>query len=164
MRTFLKILMALGLGAAAPIASADDDIRVRNPWVQAAPPNVKVMAAYLEINNNGKKPWILAGVSSPAFEQAGIHRSVMHGNMAHMEHLKELAIPPGTTVVFKPGGLHFMLTDVKKPLRIGDQVPITLTFKGGEKVALTAVVRSGQTGGTEDHRHMDHSAHGSHKP
>ena len=162
MRVILRILMALALGFAATGASADEDIQIRDPWVQAAPPNAKVMAAYLEISNSGKKPRILTGVSSPAFGQVGIHRSVMHGNMAHMEHLKELTIPPNAPVVLKPGELHLMLTDAKKPLHIGDQVSITLTFKGGEKIAFMATVRSGQTGNVEDHSHMDHSKHGSH--
>lgn len=162
MKVFLKALMALALGFVATGASADGDVQIRDPWVQAAPPGAKVMAAYLEINNNGKKPQILTGVSSSAFDQASIHRSMMHGNMAHMEHLKELTIPPGASVALKPGGLHLMLTDAKKSLRVGDQISITLIFKGGEKIALTAAVRSGQTEETEDHRHMDHSGHGSH--
>lgn len=164
MRAILKILVALALGFAAPGASADGDIQIRDPWVQAAPPNVKIMAAYLEIHNSGKAPRILASVSSPVFEQVGIHRSVMHGNMVHMEHLNELAVPPQASAVLKPGGLHLMLTDAKKPLRIGDQVPITLLFKGGEKIQFMAAVRSGQAAGVEDHRPMDHSGHGAHKP
>ncbi len=165
MGVFLKKLIALMLGLAALSASAGDmDIQIRNPWVMAAPPNVKVMAAYLEIKNNGGKPRILTSISSPVFDQAGIHRSVMHGNMAHMEHLKELTIPPRAPVVLKPGGLHLMLTDAKKPLRIGDQVPMTLIFQDGKKITFMATVRSGQTENMEDHQHMNHSGHSSHKP
>ncbi|OGT29549.1 MAG: hypothetical protein A2W28_07180 [Gammaproteobacteria bacterium RBG_16_51_14] len=156
--------MSLALGFVALSASADGvNIQIQGPWVLAAPPNVKVLAAYLEIKNNGDKPQILTNVSSPAFEQVGIHRSVMHGNTAHMEHLKELTIPPRASVVLKPGGLHFMLTDAKKPLHIGDQVPMTLNFKDGGKIAVTAIVRSGQIEGMEDHQHMDHSGHENHK-
>ncbi|MFZ2301919.1 MAG: copper chaperone PCu(A)C [Gallionella sp.] len=162
MKAVLQILMALALGVTAPGAFADGEIQVRDPWVQAAPPNVKVMAAYLEISNSGKKPLALVGVASSAFEQAGIHNSVMHGNMVHMEHMKELVIPSNASVTLKPGGMHLMLTGAKKPLRTGDQVPITLIFKGGEKTALMAVVRSGQAVEMEDHKHMDHSGHGSH--
>jgi len=117
----LKILIALMLGFSALSASAEGvNVQIKDPWVLAAPPNVKVLAAYLEIINNGGKPRILINVSSPAFDQVGIHRSVMHENMAHMEHLKELTIPPHASVTLKPGGLHFMLMDAKKPLRVGD--------------------------------------------
>lgn len=165
MGVFLKILIALMLGFVAPSASADGvDIQIQDPWVQAAPPNVKVLAAYLEIKNNGDKPRILTNVSSPAFAQVGIHRSVMHENMAHMEHLKELTIPPHASVVLKSGGLHFMLMDAKNPLHIGDQVPMTLTFRNGEKITFIAVVRSGQMEDMEDHQHMNHSGHNNHKP
>ena len=160
---FLKTFFSLVLGFVALSASADGvNIQIHDPWVLAAPPNAKILAAYLEIKNNGDKPQILTKISSSAFEQVGIHRSVMHGNMAHMEHLKELTIPPRASVVLKPGGLHFMLTDAKKPLHIGDQVPMTLNFKDGGKIAVTAIVRSGQIEGMEDHQHTDHSGHGSH--
>lgn len=160
---FPNILAALMLGFFAPGASADGDIQIQDPWVQAAPPSAKVLAAYLEIKNNSKKQQALTGISSPAFGQIEIHRSVIHGNMAHMEHLKELAIPPNASVAMQPGGLHLMLMDAKKPLNTGDQVPMTLIFGNGEKIAVTAIVRSGKTGGMEDQRHMDHSGHGEHK-
>jgi copper(I)-binding protein len=88
----------------------------------------------------------------------------MHENMAHMEYLKELTIPPHASVVLKPGGLHLMLMDAKKSLQIGDQVPMTLTFHNGEKIVVTAIVRSGQMEGMEDHQHMNHSGHENHKP
>lgn len=160
---FLRAMVALMLGVVAFSASADGgDIKVLDPWVQAAPPNVKVLAAYMEIKNDGGNPRILINASSPAFEQVGIHRSMMHGNMVHMEELKELNIPPHASEVLKPGGLHIMLTGAKKPLNIGDQVPMTLTFRGGEKIEVKAIVRSGQMQGMEDHQHMNHSGHGSH--
>ena len=159
---FSTILVALMLGLAALSASAGSDIQIRDPWVQAAPPSVKVLAAYLEIKNDGKKQRVLTDVSSTAFAQVGIHRTVMHGNMAHMEHLKELAVPPNASVVLQPGGLHLMLTDAKKPLNTGDSVPMTLTFKDGEKVAVQATVRSGQKEDMGDHQHMDHSGHMNH--
>src|SRR3989338_10510609 len=163
MDIFLKTLIALMLGIVSLSAFAGGaDIQIQDPWVQAAPPNVKVLAAYLEIKNNGEKPKILTNVSSPAFDQVGIHRSVMHGNMAHMEHLKELTIPPHASVTLKPGGLHFMLMNAKKSLRIGDSVPMTLAFKNGDKVAVTATVRDGQMEGMGDHQHMDHSEHMNH--
>lgn len=159
---FPKILAALMLCFITLSASANGDIQIQDPWVQAAPPSAKVLAAYLEIKNNGKKQQVLTGVSSPAFGQIEIHRSVIHENMAHMEHLKELAIPSNASVAMQPGRLHLMLMNAKKPLKAGDQVPMTLIFGSGEKIAVTAIVRSGKTGGTEDHRHMDHSGHGEH--
>lgn len=160
MKVFLNTIVALMLGLAGLNASADGAVvKILDPWVLAAPPNVKTLAAYLEIKNSGGNPRILAKVSSPAFAQVSIHRSVMHGNMVHMEHMKELTIPPNASVVLKPGGLHLMLMDAKKPLQIGDQVPMMLTFQSGEKIEVAATVRSGQIADMEGHQHMDHSGH-----
>jgi copper(I)-binding protein len=164
MGNFLKTLTALMLVLVAmSVSAAGVDIQVQNSWVMAAPPNVKVFAAYMEIKNAGKKPRTLTDVSSPAFGQIGIHQTVMHGNMVHMEQLKELTIPPQASVVLKPGGSHLMLSDAKKTPRIGDQIPMTLTFSDGEKITFTAIVRTDQTVATEGHQHTDHSEH-NHKP
>lgn len=164
MGNFLKALITLMFGLVALSASAAGvGIQVQDPWVLAAPPNVKVFAAYMKIKNTGGKPKILIGVSSPVFGQVGIHQSVIHENMVHMEQLKELTIPPHTSVTLKPGSSHLMLMDAKKPLRTGDKIPMTLTFSNGEKIVVTAIVRSDQTEATEDHQHMDHAGH-NHKP
>lgn len=162
-RVLLKAILVLAMGVAAPLASADGDIQIRNPWVQAAPPNAKVLAAYLEIHNSGKKPWTLISVSSPAFDQVSIHQSMMHGDMVHMEQIKELSIPAQGSVTLKPGGLHLMLMEAKKPLKAGDQVSLTLVFKSGKKIAVKATVRASQMEKMEDTQHMDHSGHGNHK-
>ncbi len=164
MGNFLRSLIALVSGFIALSSfAAGMGIQIHDPWVMAAPPNVKVLAAYMEIKNTGEKPHTLVGVSSPAFGQVGIHRSVLHENMVHMEQLKELVIPVQASVVLKPGGSHLMLTDAKKPLRIGDQVPMTLTFSNGEKIAVTATVRSGINEDATDHQHKNHSGH-NHQP
>lgn len=157
---FPQILAALLLGFVASSAAADSDLQVKDAWIQAAPPGVKVMAAYLEIKNNGKQQQTLTGVSSPAFGKIEIHRSVIHGNMAHMEHQKELPLPPGASVLLQQGGLHLMLMGVKKPLATGDQIPMTFVFGNGAKISVSAIVRSGKM---EDHGQMDHSGHGAHK-
>lgn len=162
-KIFSQILAALTLGFLASNVWANGDIQVKDVWVQAAPPGVKVMAAYLEIKNNGKQQQVLTGVSSPAFGKIEIHRSVIQGNVARMEHQKELAIPANASVLLQQGGLHLMLMDVKKPLASGDQVSMTFIFGNGEKITATAIVRSSKMEGMEDRGHMDHSGHDGHK-
>ena len=55
-----------------------------------------------------------------------------------------------------------MLMDAKKSLKIGDQIPMTLTFQSGEKIEFKATVRSDQMEAIEDHEHMNHSGHKNH--
>lgn len=163
MGNFLRFfgLLALGFASAGTFAS-EPEIQVVNPWVQAAPPSAKVLAAYLEIKNNGEKPQTLAEISSPAFGQVEIHRTTTRDNIARMERVKELAIPPRSSVMIKPGGMHLMLMGGKKPLQAGDQVPMTLIFKSGEKLTISATVRSMQEEDAGNNPHADHSKHQHH--
>jgi copper(I)-binding protein len=47
-----------------------------------------------------------------------------------------LAIDPGKTVTLAPGGYHLMLLGLKKPLREGDKVAITLKFERAGVVGI----------------------------
>lgn len=156
----MKPWVSLVLGCAALGAFASPpQIRILDPWVQAAPPNAKVMAAYARIENGADKPHKVIGVASPRFEDVEIHRTVMHGNMAHMEQVKELALPARAAVALVPGGMHMMLIGARGPLKIGDRVPITLTLAGGETLAFEATVRSARAAGAEGQTPDAHSAH-----
>lgn len=163
MGNILKPLAFVVLGLAALTARAEDAAtQILDPWIQAAPPNVKVLAAYLEIKNNGKKPLHLINITSQAFGRIEIHQSVTHGNMVHMEPQKELVIPPHDSVTLKPGGTHLMLMKPRATLNTGDTVPLMLFFKNGEKIPATAIVRSGQPEEASAQQHSDHSNHKHH--
>ena len=51
------------------------------------------------------------------------------------------AAAAGETVRFAPGGLHIMLHGLKRPLAVGDEVPVTLLIEGGGSVTALARVR-----------------------
>ena len=71
---------------------------------------------------------------------------------------KGLAIEPGKTVKFAPGGYHLMLMDLKGPLKQGDKVPVTLEFEKAGKVKLAFDVQGVGAKGPEGHSgHDSHS-------
>ena len=53
-----------------------------------------------------------------------------------------LTIEPGKTVKLAPGGYHLMMMDLKKPLKQGDKVPVTLEFEKAGKVMVSLDVGS----------------------
>src|SRR3989344_6534807 len=143
MAIFLKMLISLGLGFfMLNVLAVSNDIQIIDPWIQAPPPNARVLAAYLQLKNTGAKPQIETAVSSPVFDRAEIHQTVIQEDMTRMERRHELTIPPNATATLKPGGLHLMLIGPNKKLQPGDPVPITLTLKDGSALALTATVRA----------------------
>lgn len=153
------VLIGLIIAILAPLAqAADADINIQNPWVRAAPPTVKILAAYMRIENKGNRPRTLTGATSPNFAQVEMHNTILHKGLAKMVREEALEIPPQGSIVFKPGGYHFMLIGPKGVLDPGDMIDMTLMFNNGDRVSAEVVVSKGM----EMESSMDHSGHMKH--
>ncbi len=143
----LAILFLAGLSFAGP------KIVIEEPWVRAVPPVSTMSAAFMEIENEGDEADYLVGVSSPIAEVSEIHTTIMQDGMMKMRRLKEVKIPAGESVEFKPGGKHIMLINLKKHPKPGDRVKLVLEFKKSGKIEVQAKVKGH---GMEEHRHKVH--------
>jgi len=72
---------------------------------------------------------------------------VNNGVMTMRPLEKGLVIEPGKTIKLAPGGYHLMLVDLKKPLKQGDKLPITLEFEKAGNVKLSLDVQGMGTQG-----------------
>ena len=106
---------------------------VKDYWLQAAPPNATVMAAYGILNNTSNKDMILVDAYSPAFAMTMIHQSIVVDGVAKMIHQDELVIKPYDKLTFKPGSYHIMLMQPKFKINKGDEIKINLIYKQGNK-------------------------------
>jgi hypothetical protein len=148
-----RILTALLLSIGTSQAMADAILMISEPWIREAPPTVRVMAGYLTINNAGDTPVTVTTISSPDFEAAEIHRTVVEAGVARMLPVKQLDIPANSQLKLEPGGLHLMLFEPQRPLPEGATVTLIIHHGNGSKVTATApVIR--KTG--EDHSHHHH--------
>jgi len=70
----------------------------------------------------------------------------LENGVMEMRQIKSLELPAKQTVKLEPGGLHIMLLDLKKPLKLGDKVPLRLTLQRADLsktvVEVQAEVRS----------------------
>lgn len=123
------------------LAGAADEITVSDPWIAAAPPTAKVLAAYMTIVNHTAETVHLLGAASPEFAGIALHATTMHGGMMHMTAQPDLAIAAGTPLTLAPGGYHLMLHDPKRPLDIGDRVELRLRFDHDRELTVNAEVR-----------------------
>jgi periplasmic copper chaperone A len=119
---------------------AHADVTVSKPWVRATVPGQKVAAAYMEIRSSENAA--LVGAASPAAKTAEVHEMSMDNGVMKMRETPRLELPAGKTVALKPGGYHVMLTDIVKPLKAGDTVPITLTVETPDKQRKTVKVKA----------------------
>ena len=74
--------------------------------------------------------------------------------MMKMRPIKAIEVKPGEPTVLKPGGLHVMLIDLKKPLVAGQTFPLRLRFEKAGEIPVEVTVR--KTGAGEGAEHLHH--------
>ncbi len=107
----------------------------------AREPSGEEAAIYLTISDFGAADRLL-GATSDAAAGVQIHENRVEGATASMHPLDGLDIPAGGYVELKPGGLHVMLLGLRRPLKPGDIVSVTLEFRVAGKLALEVPVRA----------------------
>ena len=123
-------------------AYAQAQTTVKDPWARATVAQQKASGAFMQLQS--AKGGKLLSASSPVAGVVEIHEMAMDGNVMKMRAVSALELPAGKAVDLKPGGYHVMLMDLKKPLAVGDTVPITLVVESGgqrETVEVKAAVR-----------------------
>jgi periplasmic copper chaperone A len=145
MRVLLHVITtALSIAAASSLAFAQGaSIKVEQPWSRAMPAGASTGAVYLTINNKSHDVDRLLGASSDVADKLQIHEmKVVNGNMEMREVTGGLSVPAGGSVVLKPGSYHVMLLGLKKPLKDGETIPLTLDFEKAGKVSITVPIRA----------------------
>jgi copper(I)-binding protein len=141
MRRISVVIVAVLLGLAAVPSLAQEE--AKSAWARATVRGQKTSAAYMQLKS--AQGATLVGAESPVAGIVELHEMRMDGNVMRMRAVPKLDLPAGKIVEFKPGGFHFMLIDLKRPLGKGDSVPITLKFEGKDhtlrRLEVTAQVR-----------------------
>jgi periplasmic copper chaperone A len=133
-------LLALAAGLLVA-TSAHAQTAVKDPWVRGTVAQQKATGMFAQITSpaGGK----LVSASSPVAGIVEIHEMAMEGNVMKMRALPAgLDLPAGKAVDLKPGGYHVMLMDLKKELKAGDTVPVTLVIEGADKKRETLEIKA----------------------
>jgi len=147
----------LALMLAPPIAAHDfkrGTLSIAHPWTRQTAPGQANSGGFMTVSNTGKQADRLIGGSSPASARVEIHTMSMAGGVMRMRPLPNgLPIPAGGKLELKPGSHHIMLIGLKKPLKLGTMVPLTLRFEkaGTVTVQLKVEAITYGTGAGHDH-------------
>lgn len=132
--------------AAALLAAlaAQAQTSVKDAWVRGTVAGQKATGLFGQITSvSGGK---LVAASSPVAGVVEVHEMAMDGNVMKMRAIPGLDLPAGKTVDLKPGGYHVMLMDLKRELKPGETVPVTLVIEGAggkrENVEIKAPVKA----------------------
>ena len=113
--------VALTVGAEEPPVVVD------RGWALPTPTNELTTKGFARLR--AQEELALVGASSPLARAVELHRTVGEGPMAKMQTLPRLPLSAGASITFAPADYHWMLIDVTKPLREGDEVPLVLDFE-----------------------------------
>ena len=118
-------------------------------------------AGYFQLQNTGERRLNLVGASSPAFGSVDMHETQTVDGLSRMRPLREMALSPGTTLKFEPGGAHLMLSGATTDLAGQKEVAVELRLvdESGKKETLTAGFKLEPGAGTSTTSDDDHSGH-----
>lgn len=110
--------------------------------------------AYLTLENSSGSTDSLIAVQSPAARSVEMHTMAMSDNVMRMREVEEIRIAPKEKIVMQAGdGYHLMLIGLKAPLKAGDKIPLTLTFRKAGKVQTMMTVEDDAAMPSMDHAH-----------
>lgn len=144
-RTLFSLLALLLVPALLPglaTAAGNPVLDIRNGYVRGLPPGSKNTSAYMTIVNTSDVDMALTGATSPVAESVTLHATTNTGGMMSMEHLASAELPAHGKLVLESGGKHLMLMGLKRPLREGTNVRLTLQFEGGYLISVELPVVS----------------------
>lgn len=139
----LLTLGIAGCGDDDSTTSGDTGIAVVDPFVPEPPADLG--AAYMVIKNSGGEDDRLLKAASDVAGAVELHQTTMQNGSMSMARVETMEIPARGEFKLEQGGYHIMLIDLKRALKQGDQVTLTLTFERAGEIKVTAPV-VGSTG------------------
>lgn len=107
------------------------EIVIEQAWLRAVPPVADSTAGYFHLTNNSERTLVLEGAETDLARHAMIHETVDNDDGTRgMHHLERIEIPPGETLVLRPGGKHLMLSGLRRKLDPGQPVEVCLLISG----------------------------------
>jgi copper(I)-binding protein len=116
-------------------------IDIKDAWVRTGAEGLN-SALYFKIENNSDRPDTLYKVTSDIAQHIMMHETYKKNDMMGMREIKNIAVKPGSSVEFKPGGYHVMLMELNKDLKEGNEINFTLLFKLSGKINIKAKVEN----------------------
>lgn len=139
----LAFACLIGIVSAPVFAQSATSITIDHPWAPATPNGAKTAAIYMTVSNSAGTSDRLTGGSTPAAKTVQIHEMKVVNGIMHMRQLPlGLEVPASGSVTLKPGAYHVMLIGLKKPLKPGETIPVTLTFEKAGSVAVKVPVEA----------------------
>lgn len=137
----LAVIVGVSMYVANPQA-VNAQITIKNAWVRPAIVG-QSSAVYFQIVNEGLTSDVLVGAAS-LIATGDLHQTIeKEDGVVGMIPLNRVDIPAQSEVELTPGGRHIMLFNLTQPLKVGENVSLTVNFEhAGNIIVLEAEVYS----------------------
>ena len=139
------------LSASLLAGAAQAQVAVNDAWVRATVPAQKATGAFMRLQ--AAQDSKLVSASSSVARVVEVHEMALENDIMRMRQVPFVALPAGKAVELKPGGYHIMLIDLKKQVKEGEAVPLSLVFEDQDgrrrQLNVHAEVRALSTGPVE---------------
>jgi copper(I)-binding protein len=153
-KRFLSLFLLFSALLVTSISQAVPVLVIQQAWVQEGPPNTRVLAGYMKLQNMSEEPILITAAESEQFAKVEFHRSVHSDGITLMVKQQTLTIDPGNSLILKPGSFHLMLMGPKYSLKAGDWVEVSLTLADKTVIPLSMQVQKPEQ--AVDHSHHQH--------
>ncbi|APW42907.1 copper chaperone PCu(A)C [Rhodoferax saidenbachensis] len=128
----MKLLrkIALLVLVEACFVTARAQVIATEAWVRPSDPNERSAPVYMRLLS--PKDTKLISARSTSAEAVEVHEMDLDTGGKAMHSVVDLQLQAGKTLELKSDGYHLMLTDIKKPIRAGFEVQITLIFQNAD--------------------------------
>lgn len=116
------------------------EIVVGDPWIRATVPVQKSAGAFMQLRSSAATRLIEA--KTPAAGRVELHAMSMDGATMRMHAVDGVDLQANRPVDLAGGAYHLMLLDLRRQLKEGEQLPLTLIFRApdGKQENLTVNV------------------------
>ncbi|MEV5747100.1 copper chaperone PCu(A)C [Actinoallomurus sp. NPDC052308] len=128
-------MWALGRGPAASDAGARPRLRVTGAYAVRVSASTEV-SAYLTARNTGGGADRLIAVRTDLSPIVMMHRGLENAMVA----VDSVPLPARRTVSLTPSGLHVMIMQPRRAVRVGERVRLTLLFSRSDPISVGAPV------------------------
>ena len=147
MRRVARGVVVLGVVAMLGIVARVDVMTRQGPalatsggWVKLPAPGETTATAFADVQNPTMYDVYFTSATADVAGKVE-YREMGPGGVAKPDALKFITVPAYGSLSLEPKGVHLLLLDLKRPLKEGDTVALTLTTGDGVALKVAAVVK-----------------------
>ncbi|MBE8168498.1 MAG: copper chaperone PCu(A)C [Shewanella sp.] len=132
-----------------------NDLHLVDGHIRAMPVTVPNTAAYFTLDNHGKAVRLVAA-ETPVAKEAQLHTLLEENGVIKMRRVESYDIAEHGKLTLSQSGNHIMIIGLKKPLELGQKVPLTLMFSDNSQMTIELPVKKIVMPHDHDHQHQHH--------